>query len=328
MYAVIYRSLLALLSAFALVAVLGPATIMLLDRLSGDRKGKAAKKAPSMGGVLVLLAVSLSSLVWGSDSYSHLLPALLLCGTFGVIGFADDFLRLVTIRGNGLHTWQKLTAHGVVSLGFALWLAFDPSFDRTMWPRGLDIGVLYAPFAFAVIFASVNAVKLTDGPDGLCASSSAVYFLAAGALLAVSVLTVSPLAGPDAARGNGALSAFAFSAVGACLGFLLYGSFPGRLTLGNTGAYALGGAVAATALLSGTALLLPLMGVCFVTSAVTVLVQLWGKRFGDGRKVFREAPLHRHLLLGGTPAPKLVSLYTLITAIAGAAALLLYWFFK
>lgn len=330
MYAVLSRSLLSFLTAFAAAALLGVAAVPVLRSVYfGAGSGKAAraeKSVPSMGGIVILAAVIAASLFWGRDSYALILIALLAAGLFGLLGFADDFIGVLRRTSAGLLPWQRLIAEGILALGISILLYRAPGVGGTLWLDRLDIGPFYIPFAAAVILATVNAVHLTDGLDGLAPTVTGVYSLFMGALLCIAVVCAAPSASPDRLLSLSALSVFSTAVAGGCIGFLVQGAFPARLKPGRTGTFALGGAIAATSLLSGTALLLPLMGICFWASAISVILQAISLRADN--TLLKEAPLHQHFLRSGVAAPRIVSMYGIITCVFSAAALLLYWFFK
>ena len=188
-----------------------------------------------------------------------------------------------------------------------------------------------------VIIATVNSVNLIDGLDGLSSSVTAVYSTATGVMIALFVLTYSnrailtaeqTVAEQNMLEGLSGMSVFAFATAGACLGFLVHNVYPAKVFMGDLGAFTLGGAVAAMALLTRTSLLLPLMGVMYVASSVSVILQVGSYKLRNKKRIFRMAPLHHHFELGGTPETKIVSMYSVVTAIASAAALLIFWFCK
>ncbi len=336
MYAILYRSLFALLTAFGIAALRGPVTIPMLRQLKfgqnvrddGPQSHLKKQGTPTMGGIMILLAIIVSSLLWGGQSYSFLLIALLMSGLFGIVGFADDFIKIVRKRSLGLRAWQKIAAQFVLGTGFALWLYHAENVGPTLWLDRLNIGVFYVPFALFVIIATVNSVNLTDGLDGLSSSVTAIYSIAMSALLCMAVLTAPQATPAQQLLDLSALSVFCSAVAGGCIGFLVHNVYPAKVFMGDAGAFTLGGAVAAMALLSRTALLLPLMGICFVASSVSVILQVGSYKLRNKKRIFRMAPLHHHFELGGTPETKIVSLYSIVTAMCSAAALLIYWFAK
>ncbi len=336
---IVLYSLLALLVAFGVAALLGPIVIPVLHRLKfgqnvrddGPKTHLKKQNTPTMGGVMILVAIVVATLSF-SGNYSLTLWALLFTVLFGLVGFLDDFIKIIKKRSLGLRAWQKIAAQFVLSLGFAIALYFHPSVGSTLWLDKLDLGIFYIPFAMFVIIGTVNAVNLIDGLDGLSSSVTSIYSLATGVMIVLFVLTASKTAeGWEAKQallsGLSGMSVFAFAVAGGCLGFLVHNTYPAKVFMGDLGAFTLGGAVAAMALLTRTTLLLPLMGVMYVASAVSVILQVGSYKLRK-KRIFRMAPLHHHFELGGTPETKIVSMYSVVTLIASAGALLIFWLCK
>ncbi len=343
METIVVNSLLALIVAFGVAALSGPIVIPILHRLKfgqnvrddGPQTHLKKQNTPTMGGVMILLAIVAATLIFANRNYSLAVWALLFAVLFGLVGFLDDFIKIMKKRSMGLHAWQKIVAQFVLSLGFAIALYFHPMVGSTIWFYKLDLGIFFIPFAMFVIIATVNSVNLIDGLDGLASSVTSVYSIAAGAMILLYVLTFPT----DALEGEAAVSAasaldglsgvavFAFATAGGCLGFLVHNSYPAKVFMGDLGAFTLGGAVAAMALLSRTSLLLPLMGVMYVASSVSVILQVGSYKLRH-KRIFRMAPLHHHFELGGAPETRIVAMYSIVTAIASACALLIFWFCK
>ena len=207
--------------------------------------------------------------------------------------------------------------------------------SKTVKEETIISDIFFIPFAMFVIIAVVNSVNLIDGVDGLSSSVTAVYSLATGVMLVLYVLTFNgeafepeaAVAASNALDGLSGLAVFAFATAGACMGFLVHNTYPAKVFMGDLGAFTLGGAVAAMALLSRTSLLLPLMGVLYVATSVSVILQVGSYKLRK-KRIFRMAPLHHHFELGGTPETKIVSMYTVVTAIASAGALIIFWLCK
>ena len=343
MSTIVLNSMLALLTAFGAAALLGPLVIPILHRMKfcqqvrddGPKTHLKKQNTPTMGGVMILVAILLATLIFSHKSYSLTVWALLMTVLFGLVGFLDDFIKIIKKRSLGLRAWQKIAAQFLLSLGFAIALYFHPAVGPTIWFDRLDLGVFYIPFAMFVIIAVVNSVNLIDGVDGLSSSVTSVYSLATGVMLVLYVLTFNgealgpeaAVAASDALDGLSGLSVFAFATAGACMGFLVHNTYPAKVFMGDLGAFTLGGAVAAMALLSRTSLLLPLMGVLYVATSVSVILQVGSYKLRH-KRIFRMAPLHHHFELGGTPETKIVSMYTVVTAIASACALIIFWLCK
>ena len=343
MNTIVVNSLLALLVAFGVAALLGPLVIPVLHRLKfgqqvrddGPKTHLKKQNTPTMGGIMILVAVLVATLLFSDRKYSLTVWALLMTALFGLVGFLDDFIKIAKKRSLGLRAWQKIVAQFVLSLGFAIALYYNKNVGSTIWLDRIDLGVFYIPFAMFVIIATVNSVNLIDGLDGLSSSVTSVYSLATGVMLVLFVLSFPKTAAEPGTQGDPAgmldglsgLAAFAFAVAGGCMGFLVHNTYPAKVFMGDLGAFTLGGAVAAMALLSRTSLLLPLMGILYVATSVSVILQVGSYKLRK-KRIFRMAPLHHHFELGGTPETKIVSMYTVVTAIASACALLIFWFCK
>ena len=313
----------AALVSFALCAVFSAALLPLLRRLKAGQtvlfyvdKHEGKSGTPTMGGIAFLLAASISVIAFSPSKVGKIAAAATL--GYGLLGFLDDFIKVVMKRNLGLKAYQKiigqlgisaiLTAYGVLELdsGTVLRIPFT----------GIeaDIGLWYIPLAMFVYVAAVNAVNLTDGLDGLAAGTGSVYFAVFGVICATAFSV-----GGEA--DDASLAAFSFALVGALAAFLWLNSNPAKVFMGDTGSLALGGAAASVAVFSGNALLLPLVGIMYVVSCISVIVQvLWFKR--TGKRVFLMAPYHHHLEYKGIKENKIVAYYVIITAAAGALALL------
>ncbi len=332
MYGIISNSLFALLTAFALSAAVCPAIIPVLRFLHTGRKSAegpdGVRTVPSMGGIVILAALAVSTLLWGRDSYSFVLIALLLCCAFAMIGFLDDFLRTTRKQEEGLRPWQRITLETVISLAFSFWLYRADPAGPVLWQGKLNLGILYVPFAALVILACVSSVRVTDAFGGLAATVTGGYSMSLSVLLCVTVATAAATADPERLEDMSALSAFATGTAGGCLGFLLYNAPPAKVKPGSTGSMLLGGAVGVMALMSHTVPMLPLMGLCFLAPAATSALRfILRKKFqGNGEK--KGVPLFNRMRSKGMPESKIVTVFGIITVICGAGALLLYWFLK
>ena len=333
MYSVINHSLLAFLTAFAIAAALGLMTVPLLQKLkleqNADSEGPKThlnkQGTPTIGGIIMMSAIILSTLFWAGGSYTFVLTALLMSMLFALVGFVDDFIKVNKRRSKGMNPWQKLVIHLVLAVGFAFWLYHMEGVGPFLWNGSLNIGGSYIPFAALVIIATVNSVNLTDGIDGLASSVTSIYALAMGLLLCMTVVAAPAATDPQNLLDRSSLSSFSMAVAGACIGFLIYNSYPAKVFMGDTGSHMLGGAVAAIALMSGTALLLPLMCICFAASSASVILQIATNKLGNGKRIFRMAPIYHHFEMKGVPEAKIVSIYSIITLVSSAAALLLYW---
>ncbi len=305
---------------------------------------------PTMGGIIILLAVGGATLLWGAIANTYVWLALIATAGLGVVGFVDDYLQTVQNREEGLRPRHKLA--GQVSIGLFVGgvLYFHPDFaayntftfmpflkDQVVdydlfrfWELGVDLGwVVYLPVVVFIVTATSNAVNLTDGLDGLTTGVTAFVSLGLIALVYISgnvqfatFLNVMYL------PGTGELTVFVAAVTAACFGFLWYNGYPATVFMGDTGALALGGAVGSTILMVRKELLLPLLGIVYFAEAVSVILQTsyfkyTRRRTGEGERIFRMAPLHHHYEALGMHEAKIVTRFWIVTAITVIAALLM-----
>ena len=310
-----FRTAMAAVTALLLALVLGPPMIRLLKRRqigqaireAGPKSHMAKAGTPTMGGLLILLAVIVATFLWMDLSNRFVWIALGTLVLLGAVGFADDFVKFSRRRSLGLTGRGKLLPQILVGLAIAWairqWaghgmvstLVTFPFFKRFV----IDLGVLYLPFVATVVVGSSNAVNLTDGLDGLAIGSVGI---AAGtyAILAYvtgNALTARYLQIPFVPQ-SGELAVFCGALVGASLGFLWFNCHPAEVFMGDVGSLPLGGAIAAVAVMTKHEVLLAIVGGLFVLEALSVIVQV-GSFKATGKRVFRMAPLHHHFELSG-----------------------------
>ncbi len=331
-----FTYLLTALVAFALMLVLGPILIPLLHRLKfgqvereeGPASHKQKQGTPTMGGIAFLIAILIATLLFGMSGMEFTLPALLATFAFGLVGFLDDFIKVKLRRNLGLRAYQKIIAQLGISFVIAFWAYRSPFIGSTLYlpfsGGSWDLGVWYIPAMMFVIIAEVNAVNLTDGLDGLSSSVTLVYALAMAVMF--SILGKSATALGEVLYGVNleSMAIFSMAVVGALLGFLRYNCYPARVFMGDTGSLALGGVVSVLAICSRSVLLLPVMGICFVGSAVSVVLQVGSYKLRHGKRIFKMAPLHHHFELSGMHEARIVTMYTIVTAVCCAACLVLF----
>jgi len=297
------------------------------EELSAEHHAK--KGTPTMGGVLILGAVFLSTILWARLDSLYLWLALGATTAFGAIGFWDDYIKIVKKRSLGLTGWQKILGQlltAIIVWGCLYWVAnypwniSVPFFKATADPNGVTyIGAfVYLFFIIFVLLGSSNAVNLTDGMDGL---ASSITFIAMSALTALcyvssdgrwsSYLDITHK--PEAAE----LTVFCGAMVGASLGFLWYNAPPAQVFMGDVGSLAIGGALGTVAILTKQEFLLPFIGGVFILEAASVMLQVGYFKFtkrntGTGKRIFRQAPLHHHFQLSGWKEPKIVFRFVII----------------
>ncbi len=305
-----------LIVSFLIALFLGPVVIPVLRRLKvgqsireeGPKSHYTKAGTPTMGGVIIALAVIIS--VFTSGYYTQeIWAALFFSVGFGLIGFIDDYIKVVLKRNLGLKAYQKILGQVVFAYLLA-WYGSRYSVYGTkllipFFNGFLDLGVLYIPFVMFVILGTVNAVNLTDGLDGLNAGVTLIV-TATFALICNSKISANPIF-----EGISIISA---AVAGACLGFLKHNANPAKVFMGDTGSLSLGGAVSAIAVISNTVLLIPIIGGIYFAEALSVIIQvLHFKR--TRRRIFRMAPLHHHFEMGGWKETKVVGVFWLVTLI-------------
>ena len=307
----------AALTAFALSALLSAAALPVLKKLKAAQTvlgyvEKHAKKSgtPTMGGIAFVLATAIVVFVF-CDSHVAKVAAGAMLG-FGLIGFLDDAIKVLVRRNLGLKAYQKIVGQAGVT---AIMVAYGYRQGGTIAHipfagMDVDLGVWYIPLAALAYLGTVNCVNLTDGLDGLAAGTGTVYFAVLGI-----VCTMTAIAG------DGQLAMMSFALAGALTAFLWFNSNPARMFMGDTGSLALGGAAASVSILSHNIFLIPLVGIMYVVSGISVIVQVVSFKL-TGKRVFAMAPFHHHLEYRGVNESKIVAEYTIVTAVAGALGLL------
>ena len=263
---------------------------------------------PTMGGLMILAALVLA-LCWGNFT-PHVLMALVLTLGHALIGFLDDYIKVVMKRNLGLTAKQKFLLQFILA-GAYVYFAETHLQNTTLWVPlvniTFDFGWAYYALAFILLVGTTNAVNLTDGLDGL------VSFVSVPVTLAFAFIAYM--------QGMLDVSGFALGLTGACLGFLLFNRHPAQVFMGDTGSLALGGGVAALALLTHTELLLVIIGGIYVAEATSVIIQVAYFRLTGGKRFFRMAPLHHHFELGGWKEVKVVECFTIVSFLLSAVGL-------
>ena len=286
------------------------------------------KGTPTMGGVLILLAILISVLLWADLKNDYLWPVLMVTAGFGLIGFTDDYLKLTKRNSKGLPGRTKLIGQIVVATSATVWIA---SITPLPLATGLSIPFVkellvnlwwfFIPFGIFVMVGASNAVNLTDGLDGL---AIVPVMIAAGCFGVISYL-VGNVKYADYLQlhhvaGSGELAVFCGALVGASLGFLWFNAPPAMVFMGDTGSLSMGGALGAISVVTKHELVLAIIGGLFVLEAVSVIVQVASFKL-TGRRVFRMAPLHHHFEQKGWQEPTIVIRFWIIASILGLAGL-------
>jgi phospho-N-acetylmuramoyl-pentapeptide-transferase len=334
-----FRAAAAAVTALVIAFWLGP---RIIRRLKEHQIGEAAKTeapkthlakagTPTMGGLIVLASVIIPTVLWANVGNVYILLILFVTATLGAVGFLDDYLKVVKKKPRGLIGRYKIVGQVFVGIVVGGIIYFFPQWiDADLWKyntsttvpffksQEIDFGRLYIPMVIFIIVATSNAVNLTDGLDGLAIgivgivglTLAVISYISGNAVLS-DYLTIPFL------RGNGELAVFCAALSGGALGFLWFNAYPAQVFMGDTGSLALGGAVGALCVLIKKELLLPTLGGVFLAETVSVIIQrLYFKytkrKYGQGRRVFRMAPLHHHFEMLGWPEPKIVTRFYIV----------------
>ena len=332
-----FRTAAATFTALFISLALGPWLIRKLRefqigqviRHEGPASHRPKAGTPTMGGVLILTAALVPTLLWADLTNVYIWIAMLATLLFGVVGFIDDYLKITRRSHHGLRPRYKLGGQILVALAVGIALIVLARYElystRLIFPffKNMipDLGLFYVPFAVLVLVGASNAVNLTDGLDGLAISSFAVSAAAFTALAYVTghrqfaeyllLVRFSPAA---------ELTVFCGALVGASLGFLWFNSYPAEIFMGDVGSLALGGALGTVAILIKQELLLPLVGGIFVLEALSVIIQVGSFKM-TGQRVFKMAPLHHHFELTGWSEPKVITRFLIIAIVCALCSL-------
>ncbi len=307
------------LISFAISLILGPIIIPFLrklkmgqtERVEGVQSHLKKAGTPTMGGIIFLLAAVITSVFYVKD-YPSVIPVLFLTLGFGIIGFLDDYLKVVLRRSDGLLAWQKFLLQIVVTGIFAYYLVNYTSVDLAMripfWTdHYLDLGWLAIPVMFFVVIGTVNGVNFTDGLDGLASSVTlivAVFF---------TVVSIGIKSG---------IEPVTCAVIGGLMGFLLFNVYPAKVFMGDTGSLALGGFVAGAAYMLQMPLFILLVGLIYLVEVLSVMIQVSYFKATHGKRIFKMAPIHHHFELCGWSETRIVAVFSVITAVMCLIALL------
>jgi len=298
-------------------------------RPEGPQTHHTKKGTPTMGGLLIILAAVLPTLLWADLTNRYVWIAVASTLAFGVIGFLDDYLKLRKMRSLGLSVKGKMAAQILVAGIVGIYLVhlagidlFTTQFSFPFFKRWTpDLGWFYVPFIMLVIIGSANSVNLTDGLDGLAIGS---VLIASGTFAILTYIAGNAVAstylGVINVKGSGELTVFCGALVGASLGFLWFNCNPAEVFMGDVGSMALGGAIGTVAVLIKQEILLVFVGGLFVMEAVSVILQVASFKT-RGRRIFRMAPLHHHFELGGWPEPKVIIRFWIMAIIFALVSL-------
>ena len=314
-----YQVVIPVLISFAISVILGPIIIPFLrklkmgqtERVEGVQSHLKKARTPTMGGVIFLIATVITSLFYVRD-YPKVIPVLFLTLGFGIIGFLDDYLKVVLRRSDGLLPWQKFSLQVVVTAVFTYYLVNYTDVNLAMripfWSdHYLNLGWLAVPVLFFAVIGTVNGVNFTDGLDGLASSVTlivAVFF---------SVVSIGTKSG---------IEPITCAVVGGLMGFLLFNVYPAKIFMGDTGSLALGGFVAGAAYMMQMPLFILLVGLIYLVEVLSVIIQVTYFKKTHGKRIFKMAPIHHHFELCGWSETRVVAVFSIITAVMCLIALL------
>ena len=313
-----YEIVIPVIIAFAISALLGPVVIPFLRKLKvGQTERKELEShlkkngTPTMGGIMIRASIIITSLFYVKD-YPKIIPILFMTVGFGVIGFLDDYLKVVLRRSDGLLAWQKMILQIIVTGVFAVYMVKYSGVALTMLipfsgGKYLDLGWLAIPVLFFAVVGTVNGTNFTDGLDGL---ASSVTIMVATFFSVVAIGT------------NAGIAPITCAVVGALLGFLLFNVYPASVFMGDTGSLALGGFVVSTAYMMQMPLFILIVGLIYLVEVLSVIIQVTYFKKTGGKRIFRMAPIHHHFELGGWSETRVVAVFSITTAILCLIALL------
>ena len=313
-----YEIVIPVIVSFAISALLGPIVIPFLRRLKvGQTERKELEShlkkygTPWMGGLMILASIIITSVFYVKD-YPKIVPILFMTVGFGVIGFLDDYLKVVLRRSDGLLAWQKMLCQIVVTTVFAVYMGCYSDVPLTMLipfsgGKYLDLGWGAFPVLYLAVIGTVNGTNFTDGLDGL---ASSVTIMVATFFSAVAIGT------------NAGIAPITCAVVGALLGFLLFNVYPASVFMGDTGSLALGGFVVSAAYMMQMPLFIVIVGLIYLVEVLSVIIQVTYFKKTGGKRIFRMAPIHHHFELGGWSETRVVAVFSITTAILCMIALL------
>lgn len=298
--------------SFGISVILSPLIIPFLRKLKvgqtvrddGPKSHLSKTGTPTMGGIIILLAIVITSIFYIKD-YPRIIPVLFLTLGFGLVGLADDFIKVVLKRSKGLTVWQKTLLQLIIIGVFIFYIVRFTDISLAMiipFTNGMtiDLGYFTIPFMVFVIFGTDTGANFTDGLDGL---ASSVTLMIAVFFAVVSIFT------------DGGITPIACAVVGALMGFLLFNFHPASVFMGDTGSLALGGFVVACAYMMQMPLFLIIVAFIYVIEVLSVILQVGYFKITKGKRLFKMAPIHHHFELCGWKETKVVAVFTIVTAI-------------
>ncbi len=315
--------LLAFLVAFAIGVIVSPFVIKITKKLKFGQNilsyvdnHKSKQGTPTMGGIIFLLAIVVSFVIFAKPNSRLGYVALSVTVAYGLIGFLDDFLKIKHKQNLGLRAYQKVIGQVLIAIILAVFVyksnLAQSSVIIPFTNIKINLGWWIIPFVILVFLATTNSVNLTDGLDGLAGGVSTVYLLGFFSILQILVLKISD---PILQAEQQNLLLLNACALGGLFAYLCFNCFPAKIFMGDTGSLALGGLIASLAVLSGAELFIITMGIMFVLSSLSVIMQVVYFKITKGKRIFLMAPLHHHFERKGVNENKIVSIYIIITVV-------------
>ncbi len=312
----------ATLIAFAIATILGPITIPFLRRLKigqtvreeGLESHYKKNGTPTMGGIMIIIAVLISSIIF-ELKYPDTYPVLILTVGFGLVGFLDDYIKVVKKQSMGLRSWQKMGLQFLIAGGFCVYTMYFQDWDLTMkvpFLSGKEIDFKWAtiPMMFLVILGTDTGTNFTDGLDGLASSVTAI---------------VATFFGLAAIRFDNPVAPICGAILGALMGFLVFNAHPAKVFMGDTGALALGGFVSGTAIALKMPLFILIVGLIYFVEVLSVILQVSCFKITKGKRIFKMAPIHHHFEKCGWSETKVVTVFSIVTVLCCMVAWLGVW---
>lgn len=338
-----FRAMISAITALFIAFYFGPKIIDILRRNQigekikedGPKSHKKKEGTPTMGGIILIIAIIIPVILWGDIKSTYII--LLVAGTvwLSFVGFIDDYLKVVKKYPDGLIANYKILGQVIIGLAVGITIYFMPEFNgivtKTTLPfikeSNFDFSVFYIPAVIFIITATSNAVNLTDGLDGLAMGTMIIVLMALGIMAYVSGnIIYADYLNIFYLEGSGELTVFIAAAVGAGLGFLWFNSNPAQVFMGDTGSLALGGILGIISILIKKELLIPILGGIFFLETLSVIIQrvyfkYTKRKYGEGRRVFKMAPIHHHFEMLGWAESKIVMRFYIITIILAIISL-------
>lgn len=298
--------------SFLISVFLCPIVIPFLKRLNfgqyiredGPKTHKLKTGTPTMGGLVILCSITISSLIF-LPQFPNIKPIFFMTLGFGIIGFVDDYIKVVMERNLGLKAWQKLLGQIIITVVFVIYITSNTDLGTEViipFTNGkvMDLSTMYVIFIFIVVLGTVNGANFTDGLDGLATSVTLIIAVFLTVMAIVKQNGIEPITG---------------AVVGSLLGFFLFNVHPARVFMGDTGSLALGGFVASTAIMLKMPIFIVIIAFIYLIEVLSVILQVVFYKVTKGKRIFKMAPIHHHFELCGYPETQVVACFATITAI-------------